>query len=45
MYSKKFDACKGDMKKTWCVINEIQGKRKKEIKPLFKIDNEKINNS
>ena len=44
MYSKKFDACKGDMKKTWSVINEIQGKSKKDIKPLFKIDNQKITN-
>ena len=42
MYSKKFDACKGDMKNTWAIINEIRGKSRKEIKPLFKIDNKKI---
>ena len=30
------------MKKTWAVINKIRGKNKKEIKPLFKIDNQRI---
>ena len=40
-YSKKFNQCKGDMKKTWSVITEIRGKTKKEIKPLFKLDNKK----
>ncbi|NRB82058.1 MAG: RNA-directed DNA polymerase, partial [Saccharospirillaceae bacterium] len=40
--SKKFDECSGDMKKTWTLINKIRGKNQKEIKPLFKIDNERI---
>ena len=41
-YSKKFVDCKGDMKKTWSVINKIRGKNRREIKPLFVIDNQKI---
>ena len=40
--TKKFDECKGDMKKTWTLINKIRGKNRKEIKPVFKIDNERI---
>ena len=39
---KKFDAAKGDMKKTWEIVNEIRGKTKKTIKPLFIIDNKRI---
>ena len=39
-YSKKFEGCNGDMKKTWSLINEIRGKSKKEIKPLFKVGNQ-----
>ena len=30
------------MKKTWSLINEIRGKNKKEIKPLFKVGNQKV---
>ena len=30
------------MKKTWSLINEIRGKSKKEIKPLFKVGNQKL---
>ena len=30
------------MKKTWRLINEIRGKRKKDIKPIFKCGNYKI---
>ena len=30
------------MKKTWTLINKIRGKNKKVVKPLFKIDNERI---
>ena len=42
---KKFENCNGNMKKTWNLINEIRGKCKKEIKPLFKLDsNRKITN-
>ena len=43
-HSEKFDACKGNMKKTWTLINKIRGKNRKEIKPIFKIDNERITN-
>ena len=41
-YSKKFEGCSGDMKKTWSLINDIRGKNKKEIKPLFKVGNQKV---
>ena len=41
-YSKKFEGCNGDMKKTWSLINEIRVKSKKEIKPLFKVGNQKL---
>ena len=41
-YSKKFEGCSGNMKKTWSLINEIRGKNKKEIKPLFKVGNQKV---
>ena len=40
--SKKFDECNGDMKKTWTLINKIRGKSRREIKPMFKIDNDRI---
>ena len=36
-YFKKFENCKGNMQKIWNLINEIRGKCKKEIKPLFKL--------
>ena len=41
-YSKKFEGCSGDMKKTWSLINDIRGKNKKEIKLLFKVGNQKV---
>ena len=41
-YSKKFEGCSGNMEKTWSLINEIWGKNKKEIKPLFKVGNQKV---
>ena len=41
-YSNKFEECKGDRKKTWKIINQVRGKTKKPMKPLFKIDNKKI---
>ena len=43
-YGKKIKEHQGDMKKTWSVINEIRGKTKTQIKPLFIIDNRKITN-
>ena len=41
-YSKKFEGCSGNMKKTWSLISEIRGKNKKEIKPFFKVGNLKV---
>ena len=41
-YSTKFNDCKGDMKKTWSIINQIRGKHKRDIKPLFEINNKRI---
>ncbi len=38
----KLNECEGDSKKTWKVINEIRGKNKKQIKPSFTINNERI---
>ena len=43
-YSNKFENCKGDMKKTWGIINDIRGKKKRDIKPVFEIDNKRITN-
>ena len=40
--SKKIANCNGDMKKTWRLINDIRGKHKKDIKPLFNSGNSKI---
>ena len=33
---------KEDRKKTWKIINELRGKTKQQIKPLFVLDNQKI---
>ena len=43
-YAGKFIEKKGDMKKTWELINSIRGKRKRQIKPQFLINDEKITN-
>ena len=43
-FTGKFQQVKGDSKKTWELINHIRGKKKRQIKPLFSIDNEKITN-
>jgi len=43
-FSGKFAENSGDSKKTWELINRIRGKRRREIKPLFTIDNVKITN-
>ena len=43
-YTEKFNEKSGDMKKTWELINSIRGKGKRQIKPQFIIDNEKITN-
>ena len=41
---KRIQENKGDLKKTWKIINEIRGKTKATIKPSFIIDNQKITN-
>ncbi|KAL5266124.1 hypothetical protein ACHWQZ_G006691 [Mnemiopsis leidyi] len=43
-FTGKFLETKGDSKKTWELINRIRGKKRRQIKPLFTIDNEKITN-
>ena len=40
--SNKIDECNGDSKKMWRIINEVRGKRRKQIKPSFVINNERI---
>ena len=37
-YSMKFDLAKGNIKKTWELINELRGKTKSDIKASFIID-------
>ena len=37
-YGKKFDLAKGNIKKTWDLINELRGKSKRNIKSSFIID-------
>ena len=41
-YHGKFSAASGNAKKTWELINQIRGKRKKSMKPQFLINNERI---
>ena len=43
-YLNKFDTRRGDIKKTWQLINELRGKGRHNNKPLFVINNEKITN-
>jgi hypothetical protein len=43
-YGNKFSEHQGNSKKTWELINNIRGKQKRQIKPLFVIDNKKISN-
>ena len=38
----QINECKEDKKKTWKIINELRGKNKQKIKPLFDINNEKV---
>ena len=37
-YGKKFELAKGNIKKTWELINELRGKSKRDIKASFLID-------
>ena len=41
-YSQRFSAVKGNMKKTWALINELRGKAKKPINSCFKIDSQLV---
>ena len=43
-FTGKFLETKGNSKKTWELINRIRGKKKRQIKPLFTIENEKVTN-
>ena len=43
-YYKKFDKAKGNIKKTWSIINELRGKSKKNIKASFIIDGKLVEN-
>ena len=43
-FTGKFLETKGDSKKTWELINRIRGKKKRQVKPLFTINNEKVTN-
>ena len=41
-YNQKISDAQGNPKKTWEVINQIRGKNKRDMKPQFMIDNQKI---
>ena len=43
-YLGQFQECDGDMKKTWKLINELWGKRHTSTKPIFRIENEVVQN-
>ena len=43
-YHNQFDNVKGNLKKTWELINELRGKVKQQIKPCFIIDGTVIKN-
>ena len=44
LHHRKFDKAKGDMKKTWQLINDLRGKHKEKPKPSFIINSELIKN-
>ena len=39
---KKFKECNGNIKKTWELINKLRGNQRRQLKPMFVINNEKI---
>ena len=43
-HGNKIQECAGDSKKTWQIINELRGKKRRQIKPNFIIDNERVKN-
>ena len=40
----KIAECAGDSRKTWQIINELRGKKRREIKPNFVINDERVTN-
>ena len=42
LYNNKFEEASGNPKKTWEIINQLRGKRKKSLSPIFTIDNKRI---
>ena len=42
LHHKKFAEASGDPKKTWEIINQLRGKQKKSMNPVFTIDNKRI---
>ena len=40
----KIAECIGDSKKTWQIINELRGKKRRQTKPNFVINNERVTN-
>ena len=42
IHNKKFSEATGDPKKTWQLINQLRGKQKKSMNPVFIIDNKRI---
>ena len=41
---EKIKECAGDSKKTWEIINNLRGKSRRQIKPSFIIDKERVTN-
>ena len=41
---EKLKECAGDSKKTWEIINNLRGKNRREIKPNFVINDERVTN-
>jgi len=41
-YGDKITECSGDIKKTWEVINSIRGKSRRDIKPSFMLNDQRI---
>ena len=41
-YGKQFDESKGNIKKTWNLINALRGKHKDNISPSFIIDSKLV---
>ena len=41
---EKLKECVGDSKKTWEIINNLRGKSRRQIKPNFVIDDERVTN-